>query len=749
MAAGLTQEELAERAQLSVRAISDMERGRTKRPYHRSVLLLCDALSLSGAERAQLVNAARKLSAVEHPDLAEPVVRGAPVPRQLPASSPHFSGRAAELKALSGLLEQAAETGRAAVVCVVTGMAGVGKTTLAIHWAHQVAEAFPDGQLYINLRGFDPSGPPLTAAEVLRGFLHALNVRPERVPASLSAREAMYRSILADRRILVILDNASDAGQVRPLLPGGARCRTVVTSRQPLVGLVAVEGAQPVGLDVLTAAEAEELLASRLGAGWLAAEPGAVRELIELCARLPLALSIAAARATMDPGMSVTQLAGQLRDQSGRLDVLSTDDAEASVRAAFSWSYGRLSKTAARMFLLLSLPTGLDISGLAAASLAGISRPDAHVAIEELIRAHLIVEHLPGRYSCHDLLRVFAAERATTEISLASRVASTRQLLDWYLQTAACAARMIDPARRHVGLEAPASHGEPLAFGGYHQALGWLEEERVNLTSAVRQAAEIGAHDIAWKLPIELWDLFVLRSYWSEWIAADKIALTSAQALDDQDAQGWILNQLAVVFQQSGDSEAAIDCLRRALDLRRQIGDRRGEASVLANLGRTYSETGRLMNSMTCLQQARAIFQETGQLLLHARTLMNISSTQRRLGLLEEAKDSAQEAANTCERLDDQLTHAGSLGELAAACRLLGRPAEAAAHCARAVALHRQTGDRVGLAEVLMALGAALQDSGDTAQAVERWHEARAIFEEVGDPQVTEVTVLLQNARSS
>jgi tetratricopeptide (TPR) repeat protein len=390
------------------------------------------------------------------------------------------------------------------------------------------------------------------------------------------------------------------------------------------------------------------------------------------------------------------------------------------------------------MFLLLSLPAGPDISEAAAASLAGVSQPQAHALIGELVRAHLLVERLPGRFSCHDLLRAFTAEQASAALDAAGQAVAIRRVLDWYLHTAAAAARIIDPDRRHVSLQAPAAGLEPLAFGDYGAALAWLEDERANLTGSVRQAAESGADDVAWKLPIELWSLFMLGAYWADWIAADTTGLASARALGDQQAQGWVLNHLAMGYQMSGATAEAIECFGQALRLRREMGDRLGEASVLANLGKTYAQTGRLADSMTYLQQAQVIFMETGQRPLQARTLMNLSGTQRRLGLLEDARDSAREAAAASESLGDRLSQAGALGELALACRLRGDPAEAAAQAARAAGLLRQTGDRGGLADVLMTLADALQASGDVAQAAERRDEARSIYEQIGDPHAAE-----------
>jgi DNA-binding SARP family transcriptional activator len=668
------------------------------------------------------------------------------VPRQLPVAPPHFAGRTTELKRLSELLDHPAGPGLTAPVCAISGPAGVGKTALAVHWAYHLAGQFPDGQLYVNLRGYDPSGAPVTPGEALRGFLAALDVSPAEIPADLTTQTAMYRSILAGRRMLVVLDNALDASQARPLLPAGAGCCAVVTSRIRLTSLAVAEGAQLIPLEVLTDAEAAELLAGRLGAERLGTEPAAVNELSRLCACLPLALSIAAARIAVLPEVSVAVLADQLRDVRRRLDVLSTEDAATSVRAAFWWSYRSLSGSAGRMFRLLSLPPGPDVSVAAAASLAAVSLPAARTALGELSRSQLIVEHLPGRFACHDLLRAYAGERAAAEEPEAARAVATRQILRWYLHAACAAARTIDPHRRHVSLPAERPPGEQLTFDGYQQALAWLEAERANLTGAVELAARAGAHEIAWKLPIELWDLFNLGSYWADWIAADRTALVSARLLADRPAEGWLLNHLATAYVQSGELGMAISCFRQALGIRRALGDRLAEGGILGNLGKAYADAGRPEESVACLQQALEIFRAAAQPALQGRVLMTMSETQLHLGQTEQALSSAAQSADLCLQSGDRLTHAGALVYLAACCQRLGRTAEAVAYSGQAADAFRQMGDRGGEGEALVSLGHALQAAGDTAQSVQRWRAARAIFENLGDPRAAEASRLLRDA---
>ncbi len=366
-----------------------------------------------------------------------------PVPAQLPPAVPGFAGRRGELARLDGLLPGQAAT--AAVIAALSGTAGVGKTALAVHWAHRVSERFPDGQLYVNLQGFAPAGAAVAPAEAVRGFLEAFGVPAERIPADLPARAGLYRSVLADKRVLVVLDNARDVEQVRPLLPGSSGCLAIVTSRNQLTSLIAAEGAHTLTLGLLPAADARDLLTRRLGAGRVASEPGAVSDIIAGCARLPLALTIAAARAAARAGFPLTVFAAELRDATRALDPLHGGDLATDVRAVFSWSYQALTPDAARLFRLLGLHSGPDTGVAAAASLAAIPPGRAAVLLTELTQAHLLAEPAPGRYACHDLLRAYAAEQALAWESPDDRAAAVRRLLDCCVHGAYRAAMLIEP----------------------------------------------------------------------------------------------------------------------------------------------------------------------------------------------------------------------------------------------------------------------------------------------------------------
>lgn len=354
------------------------------------------------------------------------------VPRQLPTAPSHFAGRAAELQALTRLVKGAGDAGGTVMISAISGIAGVGKSALAVSWGHQVADEFPDGQLYVNLRGFGPSGPPVSSAEAIKSFLAAFQVPLAAIPAGLDALAGLYRSMLAGTRTLVVLDNARDVDQVRPLLPASPGCLVLVTSRNQLAGLVANEGAYLVTLDVLPELEARELLARRLGPSRAVTEDDAVTELARLCAGLPLALSIAATRAAARPDFALSALAAELRDEQGRLDALDTGDAAGSLREVFSWSHQQLSHSAGRVFRLMSVHPGPDMSVQAAASIAGIAVPDAQRALSELTSASLVAERSQGRYRCHDLLRAYAAEQASDCDGDGEVHAAAHRMLDHY-----------------------------------------------------------------------------------------------------------------------------------------------------------------------------------------------------------------------------------------------------------------------------------------------------------------------------
>jgi transcriptional regulator with XRE-family HTH domain len=541
MALGLSQEELADRSGLSVRAISDMERGRTARPHRITVQSLADALSLREPERPRFERSARVLGGTASPD-GPP---GRDALHQLPGAVPQFTGRADELDALTQILDGARAGGPGTVVIsAIAGTAGVGKTALALHWAHQVARRFVDGQLYVNLRGFDPSGSALTAAEAIRGFLEALGTPPERIPASPETQAGLYRSLLSDKQMLIVLDNARDEQQVRPLLPASTGCMVIVTSRNQLSGLAAIEAARLLTLDVLAHSEAVQLLAARLGARRAAAEPDAISRIARLCAYLPLALAVAAARAAARPALPLAVLADELINAAGRLDALDTGDPAASVRAVFSWSYRQLTAESARMFRLLGLHPGPDITVAAAASLAATGADDARRMLGELARANLIVEQVRGRYGFHDLLRAYASAQARAHDSGSERQAAIARMFDHYLQTGFGAALLLRRNRDTMTPPPPQAGVEPEEFAGFDQAMAWFQGEHRVLPMLVGQAAQSGLDLLVWQLGELLTTFFDRRGYWEGLRSAQQIVLSASVRMSDQDKQAAACHRL-------------------------------------------------------------------------------------------------------------------------------------------------------------------------------------------------------------
>jgi DNA-binding SARP family transcriptional activator len=656
-------------------------------------------------------------------------------PRQLPAAVAHFTGRANELRMLSGSLARLGRADGTVVISAIGGTAGVGKTALAVHWAHQVAERFPDGQLYVNLRGFGPSGPPMNASEAVCGFLESLGVPADRIPAGTDAQSGLYRSVLAGRRMLVLLDNAADEAQVRPLLPGAAGCLAVVTSRRPLAGLAAAEGALRVCLDLMSEEEAGEVLAARLGARRVAAEPAAVRELAGLCARLPLALAVAAVRAASSPGLALTSLTAQLRDLHGRLDVLDAEDPASSVRAVFSWSYQNLSDAAARMFRLLGTHPGPDISLPAAASLAGITRAQARVVLAELTGTHLLTTDAGGRYAFHDLLRAYAMEEAQRENDQTDQVAATRRMLDHYLHTAWAASTLLSPRRdpAFVLLAArPGTQPESIADGG--RALAWFEAEHQVLLSVISQAAAAGFDAHAWQLPWAVADYLSRRGHWRDEAATQRTALAAALRLGDLAGQARSHQGLGCAQSMASAGQAGHAHLARALALYRELGDQFGESSVHVVYTLAFDFQRRPDKALDHARQVLSLARTTGHAVEEANALNNIGWLYAQLGDYPRALAHCRTGLHACRDLGDRNGEAATLDSLGYVHHQLGNNAEAAACYQRALQLSRELGSRLTQAVILGHLGDTRDAAGDRQGAGKAWRESLAILDELQHP---------------
>ena len=479
------------------------------------------------------------------------------VPRELPPTVPCFTGRSAELAALTDLLDgPGKQAPEAVMISAISGTAGVGKTALGLHWAHQVAGHFPDGQLHVNLRGYDPS-QPMPAADALAGFLRSLGVPSQDIPPGEGERAARYRSLLAGKKMLIMLDNARGEQQIRPLLPASPASLVIVTSRNQLAGLAAAEGARLLSVDVLNQDEAVQLLTARIGSTRAVAEPEATDEIASLCAHLPLALAVAAACAVARPGFPLATLATELRDVPGRLEALDAGDPAFSVRAVFSWSYQHLSERAAPMFRLLSLHPGPDISVPAAASLAAVDESEARRLLRELARDCLITEHTPGRYAFHDLLRAYAASQARDIDDQPDRDAAIGRVLDHYLHTANRAALLGRPNRELFTIAPPYPGTCPERPADRWQALAWFEAERQVLLAAVTLAAETGADRHAWQLPSAMAAYLYWRGYSRELVTVMGTALAAATRLGDALGQAMSFWGLGSAYSSTGDYDQA------------------------------------------------------------------------------------------------------------------------------------------------------------------------------------------------
>jgi DNA-binding SARP family transcriptional activator/tetratricopeptide (TPR) repeat protein len=662
------------------------------------------------------------------------------VPAQLPRTVPGFTGRVGELARLDALLSHA-QAAPTVVISAIAGTAGVGKTALAVHWAHRVRDKFPDGQLYVNLRGFDPSGAVKAPGEALRGFLDALRVPAQRIPTDLAAQAELYRGLLAGRRMLVLLDNARDADQVRPLLPGTADCLVLITSRNELGGLGG--RVHPIGLDVLTDEEARQLLAGRLGADRLAAEPDAVDEIVARCARLPLALAIVAARAADQPDAPVAALAGELRQARGDLGPFAGDDPRTDVRAVFSWSYQALTGAAARLFRLLGLHPGPDLAAAAAASLAGLPVDGTRPLLAELTRAHLLTEHAPGRYTFHDLLRAYAGEQAHAVDSADDRRAATGRLLDHYLHTAYAAALQLNPHRYRIAVDAPQDGVTLVDIGTYEQAAAWCAVERPVLVAAVERAAAGGLDAYAWQLAWTLSTFLDLGGHWQDWVATHRTALAAAERLDDRSARAHIHRSLGHAYTRLGCYDDAREQLRRALDLYRELGDRTGEAHTHHILPFVLERQGRYRDALEHAQAALDLFRASGDRDWEARALNTVGWHLSLLGEHQRALPLLEQALALLQELDNRYGQAATWDSLGYAHRHLGEHDQAVACYRRALDLFRTLGDRTEEATTLAYVGDSHEAAGDRVAARDAWRQALAIYEDLDHPDAEAVRVKL------
>lgn len=745
---GLTQEELAELSGLSARSISDIERGVVSRPRRHSLESITVALDLDDSARRALIDHYRRGSHTQPPM--------ATAPAQLPARVTSFSGRHDHLARLDALLRERADS---VVISAIDGMGGVGKTALALEWAHRVAPDFPDGQLYANLRGYS-SMPPMDPAQVLEQFLSALGEAGNGLPADLDARAARFRSVLAQRQILVVLDNARNADQVRPLLPGSRSSMVVVTSRNQLPGLSIRDGAHRITLGQLSVAEGTALLTELVGAQRIAAEPDAAFDIVSRCAGLPLAVRIIGDRAAREPSRSLADIASNLTDDNGRLDKLDADptDSQCNIRAVCSWSYEALDAETARVFRLLALHPGPDIDRAAAAALAYADG----ASLDTLTRMHLLERRQPGRWEFHDLLREYAVEKAAECEAGPSRRTALSRLLDHYQDCAAEAAHRCAP-----GQFPPSDAGQ---FTDAGQAMAWLDAERVNLVTCAAWAADHGRPEYASRMSDLLWRYLDLGAYYHDGqtlhscaahtaagsgqaralrylgTACDRLgehdrardcyqqSLVIATDIGDLAGQRKAHNNLGISHWRVGEYPQASHHLQRALDLACECGDRLGQAQSLGNLGLVHYRLGDLAQALTHQKRALAIARSIGDNLVETNSLVEIGEIYRQLGRYTESLAHHKRALDNSRAAGNRDGERNALNNIGSLYRALGRHREALDHHERALAMARDVGARHAQAETLNSLGETRRRMGEASRAVQLHHLAHVIADDVGDP---------------
>jgi tetratricopeptide (TPR) repeat protein/transcriptional regulator with XRE-family HTH domain len=716
--AGLSQEALAERAGLSVRTIRNLEAGRIEQPHGATIARLVDALGLDHQYAAQLQSAWRRA--------AQPLEssRGpADVPRQLPPDIPCFVERHAEQAALDDLLTWAG-TGVSGPIAAICGTGGVGKTALAVRWAHTVRGRFPDGELYAELGGYG-RGEQVDPGTVLASWLRALGMPEERVPGTVDEKTAQLRTVLADRRVLVLIDNVGSADQARPLMAGAGGCFTVVTSRDSLSSLVALDGAIRLIVEPLTEEHARTLLGALLGAG-LAEEPAAVEELVRYCCGLPLAVRIAAELANARPTTPLRTLAAQLRDERRRLEVLDLGDDRGALRSVFSWSYRSLSPPAARLFRLLGVDPAGDIDEPAAAAMAGVDAGAASTGLTELTRAHLLRAR-GDRHTMHDLLRAYA-------VGLAEPADHARgdHLLDYRLAAATAAVQVFAPSEAPVLPPLRHPPGTLPRFCIAPEARAWLDEHLRGLLAGAAWAAEHRRDRHVVELSAVLRRYLFLCGHSRPALSLHGRAYRAAQRLRDVAAEGASLSALAQIRWRLGDPAEALRRFRQALPLHRAAGDTAHETATWGGLGSIYADQRRFDDALECFQRALELAESTGDRRSEALVLGNLGNIHRWSGRPEEALEYYERCLAALRRLGDRANEGVAHANLGEMHRQAGRMSSAAAHFHRALRIAQDTGDAANEADIRTHLGLIAVARGDLDEALRLHLRAIEIAQQMG-----------------
>ncbi|WIX90427.1 BTAD domain-containing putative transcriptional regulator [Amycolatopsis sp. DG1A-15b] len=652
-----------------------------------------------------------------------PVLR----PRQLPAPPPLFTGRTHDLESLTAVLDSPARAGTGVAIAVLSGAGGIGKTWLALHWAHRHLDRFPDGQLFVDLRGFGPAGRPMPIGAAVRGLLDAFGVAPSDVPVELHAQSALLRSLTAGKRLLIVLDNAADTQQVAPLLPGGPGCTVLVTSRQRLPGLVAGHGAHPLALDVITDAEARALLTARLGAEKIAAEPDAAEELLACCGGFPLALSIVAGRALAHPGLPLAQLAAEL-SEAGPAG-LDEGDPATDLSAVLSWSYRALDEDQARMFALLGIAPGPDISAAAAACLTGLPRSPARALLRSLEQASLVTRDRHDRFHMHDLVRRYATDRAAVDLPDTERSAALRRLVGLLLHTAHAAERLLYPQRPPIELTDPEPEDGFHPPAGHAAALAWFDREHRCLVAAQRAASARGWDATTWQLAWALTTFHSRRGLLHDDYRTWQVAKAAADRLDDTAAQAQAYRNLGRACIWLNRPDEALEHLRQALALAERTHDDYEQAHTHRNLAQVRGITGDHRRARHHAVHALHLFRGTGNPAGEADAHNQVGWYSARLGEQDAARAHCEEALALHQRHHDREGEAVALHSLGYVAHHSDRFADAVNYYQLALLLFRAVGNTYLEAGTLDDLGSAYAALSDHERARVKWRRALALYQ--------------------
>jgi tetratricopeptide (TPR) repeat protein len=672
---------------------------------------------------------------------------GLPVPRQLPSGTAIFINREPILAQLNELLtawsaEDAATVTPTVVVSAIAGAPGVGKTALVLHWAHQVRHHFLDGDLYIDMRGYG-SVPSLIEEQALDKFLRSLSVPPELIPIDIDERAALYRSVVSDKRLLIVIDNVASVRQVRRLLPGSRHCFVVITSRSSLPSLVAREGATRVTLDVLSPDDAISLLAEIIGDERVDREYDAAARIAELCSYLPLALRVVAERAAGRPHLSLAELAGELIGEQSRLDALASQEDELiNVRAVFSWSYRALPVEQQKIFRSIGLHPGSEFGAAAIAVLVGIPVAAADAQLQELVKVHLAQEVAARRYRTHDLLRAYSTEQALREDRQRARTHAVRRVLYWYLLAANEARRTILPNSQSLSLMSLDGTEVP-SFSDVASAMDWYERERLNILASLQQAIDLGQYDIAWRLPVVSDGFFELRSYWREWREIHTEALNAAQTINDALGEASVRRCLGDVCWRFGEHEEALRHYERGTVIAHSIRDPWVEGFSTRGSGLIYQEMGEFTQAIPYFERALEIFQSSDNERGVGMSMISLGLSHRGLGELTRAAEDCENAVGVFRRISDRWSLAWGLVPLGEIYMDMSRLEQARQQFEEAIDIIRDFGDRRSEASGLRQLGQVFRAQDDTARARECWNRALEIFEALEDPRADEVRTLL------